>query len=329
MKGLLYSKMNITLFNIVVAAALATASVNAEPPRPSSPLEQLQPGSVLIVAHRACWSAAPENSVAALNRCRALGVDAAEIDAQLTRDGQVVVFHDQRLDRMTNGTGPLSEYTFEELQKLNLKESDSTGSDIVGRPFLTRHKIPLLADMLRAAGDDILINLEIKANDRWTFEETFQAAARIADETGTDHQIFWKIPPPQRGGGTRDVPADDFFDRLPTANRSAHSPIIWRSERPFLTQMEDYSDHRITVFELVSDDTDYWPLSADGTVVGSDRTLYMGVTILPDWGGVLSDELALRDPDAAWGKMIDLGFRLIMTDRPEQLADYLHQRGLR
>lgn len=305
-----------------LCSSMALASQSGDPEAVRWP----EPGEVFIVAHRACWSAAPENSIAAIEHCRRIGVEAVEIDVQLTRDGQLVVFHDRELDRMTNGSGLLADHTYAELSELFLKEQDGVGSDITGHPFLTRHRIPLLSELFAAAGPDMLFNLEIKTNSRWTFNETFARAVEIAFELGAEPQVFWKIPAPRRGGGDTATTADAVFASLPTEGLTMAAPLIWRSERSFEAQLADFSDNGVVIYELVTDDEAYWPLGPDGRIIGADDAIYMGVSILPQWGGALNDEAALRDPDAAWGGMIDRGFRMIMTDRPEQLRLYLDGR---
>lgn len=62
---------------------------------------------VLSVADLGCWSAPPENSLDAMRNCILLGVDVGEIDVHLTKDPQLVVFHDRDLSRMTNGRGQI------------------------------------------------------------------------------------------------------------------------------------------------------------------------------------------------------------------------------
>ena len=88
---------------------------------------------VLVVAHRGCHRAAPshgldravpENSLAALERCVALGVDLVEIDVRRTRDGRLIVMHDAKIDRTTTGKGRVAELTLAELQALSLKGAD-------------------------------------------------------------------------------------------------------------------------------------------------------------------------------------------------------------
>ena len=79
---------------------------------------------------------------------------------------------------------------------------------------------------------------------------------------------------------------------------------------------------------MVASNIAYWPL-VEGRLPGADRYRYMGIAVLPQWSGGLSDELALQNPEAAWGRLLDMGFDMIMTDRPEQLILFLENRGLR
>jgi glycerophosphoryl diester phosphodiesterase len=77
-------------------------------------------GAPLLVAHRGGSRLAPENTLEAfrdaVERWRA---DMLEMDVRLTRDGEVVVIHDETVDRTTDGTGPVSAYTLSELQRLD------------------------------------------------------------------------------------------------------------------------------------------------------------------------------------------------------------------
>jgi glycerophosphoryl diester phosphodiesterase len=73
----------------------------------------------LFFAHRGGAKLAPENTLAAFENGVALGADALELDIQTTREGELVVIHDATVDRTTNGTGPLSAYSLEELRRLD------------------------------------------------------------------------------------------------------------------------------------------------------------------------------------------------------------------
>jgi glycerophosphoryl diester phosphodiesterase len=82
-----------------------------------------------------------------------LGADAIELDAKLTADGHVVIHHDRTLDRTTDGSGPLSARTLEELQRLD------AGSHL-DRKF-RGECIPTLKQVFRDLGDRLLMNIEL------------------------------------------------------------------------------------------------------------------------------------------------------------------------
>ncbi|MFL7810718.1 MAG: glycerophosphodiester phosphodiesterase, partial [Anaerolineae bacterium] len=62
-------------------------------------------GSIRVIGHRGAAALAPENTWAGFDLALALGVDAIETDVRATRDGVLVLLHDERLDRTTDGSG--------------------------------------------------------------------------------------------------------------------------------------------------------------------------------------------------------------------------------
>lgn len=80
--------------------------------------EMLAPNrtSVLVVAHRADWRFAPENSLAAIENSIRLGADVVELDIQKTKDGQLILMHDKTLDRTTTGKGKIAEWTLDSIR---------------------------------------------------------------------------------------------------------------------------------------------------------------------------------------------------------------------
>lgn len=73
----------------------------------------------LVFAHRGASAELPEHTIAAYRRAIDAGADGVECDVRLTRDGHLVCFHDRRLDRTSSGTGPLSQYTLNQLLELD------------------------------------------------------------------------------------------------------------------------------------------------------------------------------------------------------------------
>jgi glycerophosphoryl diester phosphodiesterase len=91
----------------------------ADARRPRPKCLYLQHERPLFFAHRGGSLLAPENTLAAFERGLSFGADALELDVHLTRDGEMVVFHDSNLDRTTDGSGPIAARTLEELRRLD------------------------------------------------------------------------------------------------------------------------------------------------------------------------------------------------------------------
>lgn len=72
---------------------------------------------ISICGHRGASGYAPENTLEAFQLAVDLGADAVELDVQLTRDGQLLVAHDETIDRVSNGTGPIAAQTLAALKK--------------------------------------------------------------------------------------------------------------------------------------------------------------------------------------------------------------------
>ena len=115
---------------------------------------------MLIIAHRGASAVAPESTAAAINAAVAAAVHMIELDVQMTRDGRLVLFHDARLDRTTNGRGPLRVCRYAQLRRLD-----------AGRWFHPRfagQRILPASQALRLAPRRIRLNLELKSTARRT-----------------------------------------------------------------------------------------------------------------------------------------------------------------
>jgi glycerophosphoryl diester phosphodiesterase len=107
----------------------------------------------LVIAHRGASSIAPENTIPAFKTALAEGADAIELDIKLTKDGVLVVHHDQTLDRTTNGSGRVSDWAWKELRKLDAgKHHSEKFSDV---------RVPSLHEVFENLGDQLLYNLEL------------------------------------------------------------------------------------------------------------------------------------------------------------------------
>jgi len=110
---------------------------------------------VKICAHRGYMGKAPENTLGALRLATELGANLAEIDVQMSADGQAVLMHDERVDRTTDGRGPVVELTLAHLQKLD------AGSWF--GPQWQGEKVPTLEEVLQETGTLLEeLNVELK-----------------------------------------------------------------------------------------------------------------------------------------------------------------------
>ncbi|MFD3447804.1 glycerophosphodiester phosphodiesterase [Microbacteriaceae bacterium 4G12] len=111
----------------------------------------------LIFGHRGAAGTYPENTMPSFYAAERLGAQGIELDVQMTKDGVVVVIHDETVDRTTNGKGLVSEYTYEELTKLNASYTFQKKTGFCS--------IPSLAEVLNwIQTNKLLLNIELKNN---------------------------------------------------------------------------------------------------------------------------------------------------------------------
>jgi glycerophosphoryl diester phosphodiesterase len=112
-----------------------------------------------LVAHRGGAALAPENTLAAFQNALTFGVDAVEMDVHLTRDGEVVVFHDNMLDGKTDGQGNIADVTWAELQTLNAAAKFPHG-------WPEPVPISTLAQVIQVLKGKVRLQIEIKLMER-------------------------------------------------------------------------------------------------------------------------------------------------------------------
>ncbi len=110
-----------------------------------------------IFAHRGSAGTHPENTLAAFRAAAALPIDGVEVDVHLTKDGEVVVIHDEKINRTTNGKGYVKDLTLEELQQY---DAGSWFSE-----EWSGERVPTLDEVLEVfEGTSHQLNIEIKSD---------------------------------------------------------------------------------------------------------------------------------------------------------------------
>ncbi len=107
----------------------------------------------VIFAHRGASAFAPENTLAAFRLAAEQGVEAIELDAKLTADGEVVVIHDMTVNRTTNGRGEVRRLSLDEIRRLDAGSFFSVE--------FRGEKVPLLREVFEEFGRRLFINVEL------------------------------------------------------------------------------------------------------------------------------------------------------------------------
>lgn len=135
------------------------------------------PDRILVAAHRGAHQNYPENSLASYREAIRLGVDIIETDVRATKDGVLVIMHDKTVDRTTNGTGNVSDYTFNELRELRLKHNGQVTGEL----------IPSFEEVLQLVKGKIMLDVDFKADQRFA-EKTCHA---IKEAEMEDQVLFF------------------------------------------------------------------------------------------------------------------------------------------
>lgn len=138
----------------------------------------------MIFAHRGFTGYYPENTLLAFQKVAEETVaDGIELDVQLTKDGQVVIMHDETLDRTTNGSGYVKDYTLAELKTL------SVGVNVKG--FFPRQTIPTLReyfDFIRTT--KLITNIELKTGV-FPYPGIEEKVVNLVKEYGLEEQVWY------------------------------------------------------------------------------------------------------------------------------------------
>ena len=267
-------------------------------------LQNCDQTSVIVASHRGDWRNFPENSLEAIESAIQMGVDIIEIDLQRTKDGELILMHDATLNRTSTGEGAIADTTLAYIQTLKLRN---------GCNIRTKHKVPTLKEALLLAKDKVMLNLD-KA-DRY-----FQQVYELLIETGTTKQIVMK------GNKSAEEVKALYGNYLKDV---IYMPIVDLDNENAELQIEMFiSDMHPVAFELLfREDSNPLPIKLKDSLKG--RTLIWYNTLWDTMAGGHDDDASLVDFDNGYGHLIDkLGARIIQTDRPQLLLDYLRSRNL-
>lgn len=270
-------------------------------------------GDVVVVAHRGCHSpaphhgltAAPENSLKALDHCVTMGVDIMEADVLRTADGHLVIVHDDTVDRTTDGTGRVAQMTLAQLKTLRLRDGLG-GADAA----LTDQRILTLEELLSKARGRILINLDVKAA---IYAETIDAVIKL----GAQRDVIVKA---EAGIASPALAAISPYDRVPfmpiltnpggVADLAAIARRQTDGARPVAIELPRMSAQQ---------------LGPVAKAARSSGTRLMINTLGDGFVEGRGDIDGLRDATAVWGALAKDGVSIFQTDEPEALIRFVRR----
>ncbi|WP_262249326.1 glycerophosphodiester phosphodiesterase family protein [Parapedobacter soli] len=155
--SLRYAVPMVTLFTLVASACVDEPSLHRLDFKTPTELHQFfayKEGSTIVSGHRGTIEQGlPENSIEGMEAVLRHAPAFFEIDPRLTKDSVVVLMHDKTLDRTTDGTGMVADYTWADLQQLRLKDRDGN---------VTPYRIPTLDEAIEWARGKTVLNLDQK-----------------------------------------------------------------------------------------------------------------------------------------------------------------------
>ncbi|MGL5122791.1 MAG: glycerophosphodiester phosphodiesterase [Fusobacteriaceae bacterium] len=136
---------------------------------------------MFVFAHRGASGLFPENTLVAFKKAIEMGAKGIELDVQLSKDGVVMVMHDDTLDRTTNGKGRLEKFTLEELKKLD--------SGFWYSKIYSKEKIPTLEEVIKKLPKNIKLNIEFKPDKKNT-AKIAQEVYKIVEKYNYSKQVI-------------------------------------------------------------------------------------------------------------------------------------------
>lgn len=259
---------------------------------------------VFVIAHRADWRGAPENSIQAIENAIRMGVDMVEIDIQRTADGEFVLMHDPTLNRTSTGKGRIADLTLEQIRKFRLRS---------GNGIKSRRAIPTLEEALLACRGRVLVNID-KGGDY------IREILPVIQRTGTEKQVIIK------GKYALDRVKADYGD----SKGMLYMPIVDMTDSAAVARGVEFAKKmRPVAFEMCFRTEQ----QLDPDFVNLVRKSGSRVWINTLWDTLCAghdDENALTEGlDKHWGWVLDHHATMIQTDRPEMLISYLRQHGRR
>lgn len=256
----------------------------------------------LVIAHGGGQGLQPPNTIPAFENSVALGCDALEMDLHVTKDGVLVTLHDETIDRTSDGTGRLNDFTLAELKEKNFgfKFKDPAGN----RPY--RNQPVRLATLEELFTRFPAMPMIVELKDRGA--NGVQAAAELVRLIGKHRRTNVIV------AAFDDVTLDEFrrqsAGRVPTASPMERTRMFVICNQGWLDWFAPGGDHALQI-----------PVAASGFRLDTPRLMraaHRRNLAVHYW--TINDAAEMK-------RLIELGADGIMTDRPDRMLAVLKEMG--
>ncbi|WP_019614606.1 glycerophosphodiester phosphodiesterase family protein [Psychromonas ossibalaenae] len=284
----------------MIAIILAAASLNIYAMSPSDIIRDTSENAeFMMVAHRADWRSAPENSLPAIYSSIEKGATVIELDLRKTLDGHIVIMHDSTITRTTNGSGSVSSMTLEEIKQYNLLEKQG------GETPVTQYKVPTLQEVIEAIDGRALINLD-KA---WEIREDIYQI--LQENEAVDIGLFKSSDDPET--------IQKFLDQ---DERILYMHILKESN---VGDIEAFDRHTPVAYEIMFTHRSQPHIQPELLKnLSNDSRIWVNSL----WYGLAAnytDETSHLTPESGWGILMnDMYVSMIQTDNIDELSSYIN-----
>ena len=264
---------------------------------------------VVVISHRGDWRNYPENSIPAIESIIRMGVDMMELDVKMTKDSVLVLMHDKTIDRMTNGKGKVSDITYDSLMTFKMRRAHNVTTDSL--------RVPTLREALLCCKDRILVNVD----HAYPY---YKEIVELTEELGVTGQVLMK------GKSSIDKVNEDMAKH---EKNLLYMPIIDINKPNGKALFAEYQERGVVpmAYEVCYKVLDEDAKDCMKKIVESGSKLWINTFWPSVCGGYGNDDDAAvdaPDPYAVYQQFIDLGARMLQTDRPELVLEFLRSKGL-
>ena len=267
---------------------------------------------VWVAAHRADYVYAPENSIQALENAIYFGADMIETDVRLTKDGQVIMMHDYTVDRMTTGTGRVSDLTLSEIKKLHLK-TNWGGS--------TKFQVPTLEEFIQVAKGKVCLYLDKAGYDLPEHENghLVKELLKILRKNGVLEEAVFVLDWPYEKA--KSIFGNDL-------EKVIYCPVIDDKIPNLEAYVDEYIEKLSPVafqFRFKSLETQTYSLLPK--VLASGSKAFVAAT-WDEHTANHSDRVSIFNrPSEGWGWLIEQGFSILETNYARDMIRYLESEN--